>query len=63
MGRIKTRQIKRVGNKLIKIKGDKFTKDFQKNKELVPLYVNVGSKKLKNVLAGYLTHLKKISED
>ena len=62
MGRIKTQQIKRVTLQLIKEHGSEFKKDFSKNKELVEQFVDIKSKKLRNVVAGYVTRLKKTEE-
>tara|TARA_Y100000310_G_scaffold272635_1_gene287739 strand:+ start:38 stop:226 length:189 start_codon:yes stop_codon:yes gene_type:complete len=62
MGRIKTTQVKRVGNKLVRDHRDKFSKDFDTNKHVLPNYVTVHSKKLRNVLAGYISRLMKVEE-
>lgn len=59
MGRIKTTFIKRKTKELIKMHGDKFTTDFEQNKKLTDSYANIFSKKLRNVIAGYATRLKK----
>ena len=59
MGRIKTMLIKRVTLNLFAHYKDKFTNDFSKNKQLVPEYADIPSKKLRNVIAGYLTRLMK----
>ena len=59
MGRIKTTYIKRVGKKLYEKHSDNFKKDFESNKKIVNDLVNVKSKKLRNILAGYITRLKK----
>ncbi len=59
MGRIKTRYIKRIGIKLFSQHSDNFKKDFDKNKEFINDLVEVKSKKLRNILAGYVTRLKK----
>jgi len=58
MGRVKTQYIKRIGKRLFSNNSDKFKKDFDKNKEVVNELVEVKSKKLRNVLAGYVTRLK-----
>ena len=55
MGRIKTALIKRVTFKLLEKHKDKFTMDFAKNKELVEEFTDTTSRKLRNVIAGYLT--------
>ncbi len=59
MGRIKTTFIKRIGKDLLENHPDKFTTDFLKNKAIVDQFVEIKSKKLKNVLTGYVTSLKK----
>lgn len=59
MGRIKTRMIKRVGKRLIAQYRSSFKNTFEENKEIVPKFVEVHSKKLKNVLTGYVTRLMK----
>ena len=59
MGRIKTQLIKRVTNELMNRHRDTFTKDFEKNKELVARFISVPSKKIRNIIAGYVTRLMK----
>ena len=59
MGRIKTTMIKRVGNKLFNQHKEKFTKDFDSNKLVLPEMADIPSKKLRNILAGYVTRLAK----
>lgn len=55
MGRIKEAMIKRLGDELIREHGNKFSTDFEKNKQVVGELVEIKSKKLRNVLAGYIT--------
>lgn len=55
MGRIKTSLIKRTAKELKKIFN--FDEDFEKNKILLNGIIE--SKRLRNILAGYLTRLKK----
>lgn len=63
MGRIKTISIKTLGNELIKEHGDKFTDDFGRNKEVLVKIKKIKSKKVKNVLAGYITkEMRRISK-
>lgn len=59
MGRIKTQLVKRTTLKLYKEHKDKFKKDFNENKSIVEEYVEFPSKKIKNVVAGYITRLAK----
>ena len=51
--------IKRVTNQLMDEHAEKFTQDFEKNKALVEQYAEIPSKKIRNVIAGYATRLKK----
>jgi len=62
MGRIKTTLIKRITNKLVREHRDEFKKDFENNKEIVTRFVDIPSKKLKNIIAGYVTRLVKTKE-
>ena len=59
MGRIKTKLIKRTTNELMELYGNKFTNDFQKNKEILETLISTPSKKLRNIIAGYITRLVK----
>jgi small subunit ribosomal protein S17e len=62
MGRIKTTQIKRAGNKLVRDHRVKFKTTFEENKGILPDFVEIPSKKLRNVLAGYITRLMQVEE-
>jgi len=55
MGRIKTWMIKRLGKRLLEKYPDRFSTDFDKNKEILKEIVDIKSKKLRNILAGYIT--------
>ena len=57
MGQIKTMYVKNLARKLIEIFPDKFTKNFEKNKEWIDKVVQLESKTIRNKVAGYLTHL------
>ncbi len=59
MGNIKTSFVKRVARELYESHVDKFTTDFSKNKEIIAELIDIKSKKLRNIIAGYVTHLKK----
>lgn len=59
MGRVKTTLIKRNTLKLFALHKDKFKKNFEENKKIVDGLIEVKSKKLRNVIAGYITRLKK----
>ena len=59
MGRIRTTFVKTTGLKIYQKHKDKFTDDFQKNKKVVEDVSIMNSKKLKNVISGYITKLFK----
>ncbi len=62
MGRIKTSYVKNISRDLFEKHGDKFTIDFAKNKQFLKENFVLTSRKLTNVIAGYLTKLKKQSQ-
>jgi len=63
MGRIKTIAVKTLGNDLIKEHSDKFTGDFDKNKDVLGELKYIKSKKVRNTLAGYITkEMKRIEK-
>ena len=59
MGRIKTTLIKRSTKELLETYGENFTPDFSENKVLLANFMEVRSKRLRNIIAGYMTRLKK----
>jgi len=58
MGRVRTKFIKRISNKLVLKHKDEFKKDFKDNKKIVETLVEVKSKKLRNKLQIILSHLE-----
>lgn len=63
MGRIKTQLIKRISNKLIKEHGNELKKDFNENKGIVAKLAILPSKKIRNVIVGYVTRLMQTKEE
>ncbi len=59
MGRIKTKLVKRISQKVLAEHPGVFTDNYLKNKELLPQFLEVHSTKNNNVIAGYLTKLVK----
>ena len=55
--------MKRVTNKFMEFHRDKFTDSFEKNTEILDKLIIAESKKLKNIIAGYITRLKKRPSD
>ncbi len=59
MGRIKTKQVKAITQDLQQKFGGEFKDTFEENKVLVSSKLSGPSKKLRNIIAGYVTRLKK----
>ncbi|MEK6847678.1 MAG: 30S ribosomal protein S17e [Nanoarchaeota archaeon] len=57
MGKIKSKQVKRSAEEMVK-RGIEFSKDFEKNKKILGS-TTMPSKKIRNQVAGYLAKLKK----
>ena len=62
MGRVRTAMIKKMAMMLLEKYGDKFTDNFEENKKLLKEILTIPSKKIRNVLAGYITELKSKSK-
>ena len=59
MGRIKTSMVKNLTKKLYNNNKTLFKEDFSQNKLILNDLIKTESKKLRNVIAGYLTRLVK----
>ncbi len=59
MGRIKTALVRRLTKELAKVHGTSFTADFTKNKDLINSVSNMPSKKIRNIVAGFATRIKR----
>ncbi len=59
MGRIKTVLIKRITKKIFREYAERFTNDYEKNKQVVAALLPETSKKIRNMVAGYATRLAK----
>jgi len=57
MGKVRTILVKRTARKLLEKYPDLFTGDFEHNKRVVSELIEYRSKKLRNQIAGYITHL------
>ncbi|MDT7888848.1 MAG: 30S ribosomal protein S17e [Desulfurococcales archaeon] len=62
MGKVRPTPIKRISRELLEKYPDIFTKDFQKNKEVLKAMLRTQSKKVRNQIAGYITHLIRVRE-
>ncbi len=63
MGRIKTKKVKTVSEELVNRYGDKLTEDYSTNKEIIGQVADIPSKKMKNMIAGYVTRLVKTNKE
>ncbi|ODQ81871.1 hypothetical protein BABINDRAFT_165387 [Babjeviella inositovora NRRL Y-12698] len=59
MGRVRTKTVKRASKVLIERYYPKLTLDFETNKRLTSEIAIIQSKRLRNKIAGYTTHLMK----
>jgi len=64
MGRIKTTPVKNLAKEIISEHRDKLTTDFEKNKKIVSALRDIESKKIRNIVAGYITkEMEKAAKD
>ncbi|MDH7477548.1 MAG: 30S ribosomal protein S17e [Candidatus Bathyarchaeota archaeon] len=56
MGNVRTEQIKRIAKELIRRFPDKFSNNFESNKRMVDMLIKGATTKVRNQIAGYITH-------
>lgn len=56
MGSVRTEQIKRTAKELMTRFPEKFSHDFEKNKQTVAMLTQGTTIKIRNQIAGYITH-------
>ncbi len=57
LGKVRPEHVKKNALELVELYSDRFTTDFQKNKEVVESLAQIPSAKLRNRIAGYITRL------
>ena len=62
LGKVRTETIKKISRELLERHGNKFTADYEKNKQIVDQLVESHTKKMRNRVSGYVTRLKRIEE-
>ncbi len=62
MGQIKNLAIKNTARDLVEKYPDRFTTDYDKNKKLMDEVVIAESKKIRNMIAGYIVHIVRIKD-
>ena len=63
MGRVRPVFIKKISHELMKKYSDLFSLDFEVNKDLLDEFVIIQSRLVRNRIAGYITHLKKVAAE
>jgi small subunit ribosomal protein S17e len=56
LGNVRTEQVKRTAKELIKRYPNMFSGDFEKNKKVVSTLIQGTTVKVRNQIAGYITH-------
>lgn len=62
MGKVRSERVKALARELMNRFPDKFTADFEENKKVVKDLVRTPSSKLRNLVAGYITHLVSVAQ-
>lgn len=57
MGRVRTKTVKRAARQIVEKYYQKLTRDFQINKKISEEVASIPSKRLRNKIAGFVTHL------
>jgi len=57
MGKVRPEHVKRLARKLVERFPDRFTTDFENNKNLVDAFTSISSTKFRNRVAGYAIRL------
>jgi small subunit ribosomal protein S17e len=59
MGRIKTTFIKNIGKELMEKYPEAFSESFENNKKVLAQFISFKSKRMRNLIAGYITSVKR----
>merc|ERR1712170_255269 len=59
MGRVRTKTIKKAAKKIVESYYSRLTSDFQINKRIIQEITDTPTKKTRNKIAGFVTHLMK----
>jgi len=58
VGRIKTKFVKNIGKELMEKHPESFSGSFEDNKRALAKFISFKSKKMRNLVAGYITNVK-----
>jgi small subunit ribosomal protein S17e len=62
LGKVKTKQIKKIGKELMHRFPKKFTNNFDENKPLVDSLTQGTTTRVRNQIAGYITHTLSLAQ-
>ena len=62
MGKVRPEKVKKLARELLKRYPDKFTADFESNKQVLDTVSKTSSTRLRNRIAGYVTRLVAIAK-
>jgi len=57
LGKVRTEQVKRIANELIRRFPEKFSDSFEDNKRVVDMFIMGSTTRVRNRIAGYITHM------
>jgi small subunit ribosomal protein S17e len=60
MGRIKTTFVKNIGKELMEKHPESFSGSFEDNKKALAPFISFTSRKMRNLVAGYITSVKNV---
>ncbi len=63
MGKVRPIAIKRAAKELVELYADRFSTDFEENKKVIDELTEIGSKRVRNRTAGYVTRLMRRQAD
>ncbi|MFX0199666.1 MAG: 30S ribosomal protein S17e [Candidatus Hodarchaeota archaeon] len=63
MGKVRPTSIKRASLELVELYADRFSTDFDENKKVIDELTEIGSKRIRNRTAGYVTRLMRRQAD
>jgi small subunit ribosomal protein S17e len=62
LGNVRPERVKTIARELMSRFPDRFTADFEENKKIVKDLIRTPSSKLRNLIAGYITHLVSVAQ-
>jgi len=57
LGKVRTEHVKRLARELLRRFPNRFSEDFESNKQAVSMLIEGATPKVRNQIAGYITHV------